>query len=190
MAKKNVAIFASGSGSNAEKIIQYFMKDTDIQVALVLTNNPIAGVIDKANKQGIFVKVFNRKEFYETSNIIDTLKKFKIDLIVLAGFLWLLPKNIIENFPDKIINIHPALLPKYGGKGMYGMNVHKAIIEAKEKESGITIHYINDKYDEGKIILQEKCIISEKDTAEDLAKKVQLLEHEFFPKVIAEILKR
>jgi phosphoribosylglycinamide formyltransferase-1 len=187
--KKKIAIFASGSGSNAEEIINYFKNDPEITVSLILTNNPKAGVIEKADKAGVIIKIFSRKAFYETSEIVDLLKEANIDLIVLAGFLWLLPQNLIQDFPNRIINIHPALLPKYGGKGMYGMNVHKAIIEAKEKESGITIHYINEKYDEGEIILQKKCLIADEDTAEDLVKKIQQLEHEYFPKVIEDILK-
>lgn len=190
MSNKKIAIFASGSGSNAEKIFQYFENDEAVQVALVFTNNPNAGVIERSKKFRIPTIIFDRKKFYESSDIVQKLKQEQIDLIVLAGFLWLLPKNLIESFPARIINIHPALLPKYGGKGMYGLNVHKAVLDAKEKESGITIHYIDDKYDEGEVILQQKCLVSEHDTAEDLAKKVLALEHEFFPKVIDEILKK
>lgn len=186
---KKIAIFASGNGTNAEKIFQDLQIDASIQVSLVLTNNSKAGIIARAEKFNIPVKVFNREEFYQSNEIIELLREMKIQLIVLAGFLWLLPPNLIEAFPGKIINIHPALLPKYGGKGMYGMNVHNAVIAAKEPESGITIHYINEKYDEGEIILQEKCQVLESDSPEDLAKKVQQLEHEFYPKVIRHILK-
>ncbi|CAN5135609.1 phosphoribosylglycinamide formyltransferase [soil metagenome] len=185
----NIAIFASGNGTNAEKIFQDLQNDSEIKVALVLTNNSKAGVISRAENLNIPVKVFSRTEFYQSNDVIDLLIKNEIQLIVLAGFLWLLPQNLIEEFPSRIINIHPALLPKYGGKGMYGMNVHNAVIAAKEQESGITIHFINEKYDEGEIILQEKCKILKDDSAEDLAKKVQQLEHEFYPKVIRHILK-
>jgi phosphoribosylglycinamide formyltransferase-1 len=186
---KNIAIFASGNGTNAEKIFQDLQNDVGIKVSLVLTNNSKAGIIARAERFNISVKVFSREEFYQSKEIIELLLEMEIQLIVLAGFLWLLPSNLIEAFPGKIINIHPALLPKYGGKGMYGMNVHNAVIAAKELETGITIHYINEKYDEGEIILQEKCQVLESDSPEDLAKKVQQLEHEFYPKVIRHILK-
>lgn len=187
---KHIAIFASGNGTNAEKIFQEFQNDQEIEVSLVLTNNPSAGVISKAERYAIPVEVFNRKRFYETTEIVDTLKDKDISLVVLAGFLWLLPISLINAFPDQIINIHPALLPKYGGKGMYGMKVHEAVLNAQERESGITIHYINENYDEGKIIFQQKCDISKTDTAEDIAKKVQQLEHLHYPEVIRHIFRK
>jgi phosphoribosylglycinamide formyltransferase 1 len=187
--KRRIAVFASGSGSNAQKIFEYF-KDSDIaEVACVLTNKSDAYVIERARLFNIPVLVFSRKDCYESNKIIQYLKDQKVDLIVLAGFLWLVPENIIQEFPNRIINIHPALLPKYGGKGMYGNFVHQAVIENKEKESGITIHFANLHFDEGEIILQRTCEVDESDTIETLAKKVQKLEHEFYPKAIENIIK-
>jgi phosphoribosylglycinamide formyltransferase 1 len=187
--KKRIAIFASGSGSNAQKIFEYF-KDSDIaEVTCVLTNKKDALVIERAALFNIPVLVFSRNEYYESNKIVEYLKKKKIDLIVLAGFLWLVPQNIIEEYPNKIVNIHPALLPKYGGKGMYGNFVHQAVIQNKEKESGITIHFANLQFDEGEIILQGTCEVTPEDTVETLAKKVQKLEHELYPKAIENIIK-
>ena len=179
-----IAIFASGNGTNAERIIKYFKDKKNINIGLILTNKRDAYVIQRAKRYNIDVKIFNRDEFYNNNNVINLLKERKINNIVLAGFLWLIPNNLIKAFSNKIINIHPALLPKYGGKGMYGMNVHKAIIENKEKESGITIHLVNEKYDEGKIIFQAKCKIENSDTSAILAEKIHKLEYEYFPKVI------
>jgi phosphoribosylglycinamide formyltransferase 1 len=187
--KKRIAIFASGSGSNAQKIFEYF-KDSDIaEVSCVLTNKKDAYVIERAALFNIPVLVFSRKECYESNTLVEYLKEKKIDLIVLAGFLWLVPQNIIEEYPNRIVNIHPALLPKYGGKGMYGNFVHQAVIENKEKESGITIHFANLQFDEGEIILQGTCEVTPEDTVETLAKKVQKLEHELYPKAIENIIK-
>jgi phosphoribosylglycinamide formyltransferase 1 len=187
--KKRIAIFASGSGSNAQKIFEYF-KDSDIaEVSCVLTNKKEAYVIERAALFNIPVLVFSRKECYETNILVEYLKEKKIDLIVLAGFLWLVPENIIHEFPNRIVNIHPALLPKYGGKGMYGSFVHQAVIENKERESGITIHFANLQFDEGEIILQGTCEVTPDDTVETLAKKVQKLEHELYPKAIENIIK-
>ena len=188
MNKKRIAIFASGNGTNAEKIFEYFQDHPKITVALLLSNKTDAGVISRAIKFNIPTRVCSRHEFYETDLIVNKLQEKKIDLIVLAGFLWLIPPNLITAYPEKIINIHPALLPKYGGKGMYGMNVHHAVKNAGEKESGITIHYVNENYDEGNIIVQETCRLTPDDTLETIAKKVQKLEHEFYPKVIAEVV--
>lgn len=185
---KRIAIFASGSGSNAENIYHYFKGNGKVEISLILTNNPNAKVIERAERLGIECKVFDRISFYETHKIIDLLSAKKIDWVVLAGFLWKIPENLIKVFPDKIINIHPALLPKYGGKGMYGDKVHQSVIENKETESGITIHYVNDNYDEGKIIFQAKCSILPTDNYEDLAKKIHALEYEHFPKVVEKIL--
>lgn len=185
---KRIAIFASGSGSNAENIHQYFATNNEVEVVAILTNNSNAKVIERANRLNIDSKVFDRTSFYNTSEIVDYLKAKQIDLVVLAGFLWMIPENLIKAFPNKIINIHPALLPKYGGKGMYGDNVHKAVIENKEAESGITIHFVNEKYDEGKIIFQAKCTILPTDNYEDLANKIHALEYEHFPKVIEQVL--
>lgn len=185
---KRIAIFASGSGSNAENIHQYFAFNNAVEIAAILTNNPNAKVIERAKRLHIEYKVFDRTSFYHTSEIVDYLKAKQIDLVVLAGFLWIIPENLIKAYPNKIVNIHPALLPKYGGKGMYGDNVHQAVIENKEQESGITIHFVNEKYDEGKIIFQAKCNITPTDNYEDLANKIHALEYEHFPKVIEQVL--
>lgn len=181
---KNIAIFASGSGTNAENIIKYFDKHSGIQVKLVLSNKSDAYVLKRAENLKVDTLVFNRKTFYETDEIIQVLKDNDIEYIVLAGFLWLIPQHFIRAFENRIINIHPALLPKYGGKGMYGMHVHKAVIENKEKQSGISIHYVNEQYDEGDIIFQASCPVTEKDNPETLAKKIHQLEYEHFPKII------
>ena len=185
---KKLAIFASGNGSNAEKIFEHFKGSDHVEVSLLLTNNPNALVIERAKRYNVPVAVFNRKGFYETEEITDMLLSHEVDLIVLAGFMWLVPPSLVKAFPNKIINIHPALLPKYGGKGMYGDFVHKAVVEAKESESGITIHFVNEHYDEGQIIFQERCTVSPDDTPETLAGKVHLLEHRFYPQVIENIL--
>lgn len=181
-----IAIFASGKGSNAENVIRYFKNHSKIEVSLVLSNNRNAEVLDRATGLNVPAFVFSREEFYETNRVLELVKD--VDWIILAGFLWKFPENILNKFPDKVINIHPALLPKYGGKGMYGMHIHRAVAENKEKETGITIHYVNKNYDEGKIIFQIKTEISEVDTPEDVAKKIYLLEQEFFPKVIESVV--
>lgn len=185
---KNIAIFASGNGTNAERIIKYFEKSKIARVALVVTNNAKAGVIDRANSLNVEVQVINREVFYHSQSILSTLVKYKVNLIVLAGFLWLVPKYLIDKYENRIINIHPALLPKYGGKGMYGMRVHEAVIENKEEKSGITIHKVNDKYDDGQIIFQEKVKIDINETSESLAEKIHILEYKHFPKVIEDQL--
>lgn len=185
---KNIVIFASGSGTNAERIIKYFANNNAIAVKCVLTNNPEAGVINRANKLNIDVEVFNRSEFYHSNSILDLMEKYKPDLIVLAGFLWLVPENMISKYDGKIINIHPALLPKFGGKGMYGMKVHEAVINTKESVSGITIHWVNDRYDEGQIIFQDQFNISKGETPHSLAQKIHELEYQHFPVVIEQIL--
>ena len=189
MKNNKIAIFASGSGSNAENIINYFSDSAkNIDVTLILTNNKNAFVIERAIKYSIPYIVFDRNQFNNTNEIVEKLLAHKIDLVVLAGFLWLVPANLIKAFPNKIINIHPALLPKHGGKGMYGDKVHKTVIENKEKESGITIHYVNEEYDKGSIIHQSKCAVGPSDDAESLAQKVHKLEYDNFPKVIEELL--
>ena len=185
---KNIAIFASGEGTNAQQLIDYFKDNKTIKVALVVSNKSIANVLNRAKVSGIPSLIINKKDFYDNNNIIEKLLDYNIDIIILAGFLWMIPESLIKAFPDKIINIHPALLPKFGGKGMYGMNVHKAVIESKESESGISIHYVNEKYDEGKIIAHYKCTVSENETPESLAKKIHLLEHENYPKVIEQLI--
>ena len=185
---KNIAIFASGEGTNAQTIIDYFKSSSQVKIALVVSNKSTANVLNRAKNNNIPTLVIDRNAFYESNTVVEQLKNANIDLIVLAGFLWMIPENLIKAFPNKIVNIHPALLPKFGGKGMFGMNVHKAVIEAKEKESGISIHFVNEHYDEGKIISQYKCEVLEKDSAEDLAKRIHQLEYEFFPKAIENLL--
>lgn len=188
MQKKNIAIFASGEGTNAQSIIDHFRNSKLARIALVVCNKANANVLNRAQKEGIDTLLLDKASFYGTDLTLEIVKKHKIDLIVLAGFLWMMPENLIRAFPEKIINIHPALLPKFGGKGMYGMYVHKAVIDSKEKESGISIHFVNENYDEGKIIAQCKCNVSENDTAEMLAEKVKKLEHKYFAKTIEKIL--
>ena len=182
---KRIALFASGSGTNAQNIIEYFSDNEQIIIDSLWSNKKDAYALSRAEKLEIETFVFGREDFYKSSRITETLKKRKVDLIVLAGFLWLIPDSLIQNFV--IINIHPALLPKYGGKGMYGMNVHRTVVKNKEKESGITIHFVNEKYDEGKIIFQARCPLDEKDTPEDVAQKVHVLEYEHFPQVIEKV---
>jgi len=184
----NIAIFASGSGTNAQNIIEYFSNKKNIIVNRIYSNNKNAFVLKRASKFNIPTQVFNRNEFYKTDKILDILINDQTDLIVLAGFLWLIPQNILAHFINKIINIHPALLPKYGGKGMYGMHVHETVINSGDNESGISIHYVNEKYDEGEIIFQAKCKINKNDTPDSLASKIHQLEYEHFPKVIHQIL--
>lgn len=186
---KRIVLFASGSGSNAEKIATFFADNTQVDVALIVSNNPKAGVIERARRLHIPVLLFDRTTFYETDQITQLLLNQNIDLIVLAGFMWLMPAELVRAFPNKIINIHPALLPKFGGKGMYGHYVHEAVVAVGESESGITIHYVNEHYDEGQIIFQANCPVSPSDTPEDVARNVQVLEHTYYPKVVADVLK-
>ncbi len=186
MNKKRIVIFASGSGSNAQNIFEYFSGNEKVAIDSLWSNKADAFALKRAANFGIEHFVFDRKSFYESNDIVDTLKNRKVDLIVLAGFLWLIPAELINNFT--IINIHPALLPKYGGKGMYGMNVHKAVVDNNESESGISIHFVNENYDEGAIIFQAKCIVTEDDTPEMVAEKVHELEYRHFPKIIEQIL--
>ncbi|MBO3115341.1 phosphoribosylglycinamide formyltransferase [Winogradskyella sp. DF17] len=186
---KRIVIFASGSGSNAENLIKFFQNSDSASVIQVLTNNPHAKVLDRCKRLEISALSFNRVAFSKTNDILNILKASSPDLIVLAGFLWKIPQIILNAYPNKIINIHPALLPKYGGKGMYGINVHKAVVENREKESGITIHYVNENYDEGAIIFQAKCEVLASDTPEDIAGKIHKLEMQHFPEVIDDILK-
>ena len=188
MEPKKIAIFASGSGTNAENIIKYFENKREVEVSSVFTNNPEAFVIERAKNFNIPVTVFNRKDFYDSQRVLENLLHKKIDYIVLAGFLWLIPGNILQHYNNKIVNIHPALLPKYGGKGMYGNKVHEAVIKNNEKESGITIHLVNENYDEGAIVFQARCEVKEGDTPEKLAQRVHQLEYEYYPKVIEDII--
>lgn len=187
---KNIALFASGEGTNAQNIIDYFKSSATIKVALVVSNKPSANVLKRAKQEGVDTLIIEREAFFESDQIIQQLNSANIDLIVLAGFLWKLPENLIAAFPNKIINIHPALLPKFGGQGMYGMHVHKAVVEAKEKESGISIHFVNAHYDEGEIISQHTCALSTTDTPEMVAKKIHALEKEYFPRAIENVITR
>lgn len=180
----NIAIFASGSGSNAENIINYFSTKEGVNIKLILTNNPTAYVIERGKKLGVKVVVFTRSEFVNTDIVVNTLKDNHIDYVVLAGFLLLVPTNIINAYEGRIINIHPALLPKHGGKGMYGDNVHRSVKEAGDSESGITIHHVNEKFDSGDIIFQARCEVATTDSADDIASKVHALEYEYFPQII------
>jgi phosphoribosylglycinamide formyltransferase-1 len=186
---KRVVIFASGSGTNAENIIEFFHNNQLIKVTYVLTNNKNAKVIGRAKKLNVSCLIFNKKELTNTNNILNFLKK-ETDYIILAGFLLKIPKSIVTSFPNKIINIHPALLPNYGGKGMYGMHIHRAIINNKEEKSGITIHFVNENYDQGAIIFQKSFKIKKKDDENDVVKKIAKLEMANFPKVIEEVILR
>lgn len=185
---KNLIIFASGTGTNAREIIRHFHTSSSVRVKLIVCNNARAGVLEIAQQANIPVLLINRPLLYDTSEISNILSSFHPDLIVLAGFLWKIPLHMIEAFPEKIINIHPALLPRYGGRGMYGARVHQAVIENGDKESGITIHWVNENYDEGKIILQKSCPVSKDDTAESLAQKVHQLEHRWYASIIENLL--
>jgi phosphoribosylglycinamide formyltransferase-1 len=187
---KNIAIFASGSGSNAENIIRYFSTKESAKVTFVLSNNSQAFVLKRAESLNVKSVFFDRNDFYKSDRIINILSEEKIDFIVLAGFLWLVPDNIINMYAGRIINIHPALLPTYGGKGMYGDAVHKAVIENREKESGITIHFVNSEYDKGDIIFQARCAIEPHDDYASLANKIHSLEYEHFPRVIEEVINK
>lgn len=188
--KKRIAIFASGSGSNAQKIMEYFKNHALAEVTLVLSNNPDAYVLQRADNFEIPTHIFNRKGFYQSDEVLKLLQNLKTDLLVLAGFLWLVPQNLLEAFPGKIINIHPALLPNYGGKGMYGDHIHRAVLAAKEKESGISIHFVNERFDEGEIIQQFRFKIDPGDQLENIRFKIQQLEHQHYPRVIENVLKK
>ena len=186
--KKNIAIFASGSGSNAENIIRYFQKSDSVEVSLVLSNKSDAYVLERAYRLKVPCNVFPKEDWTAGDEILAILQEYRIDFIVLAGFLLKVPDAILHDYPNKIVNIHPALLPKFGGKGMYGARVHEAVIAAGEKESGITIHYINEQYDEGNTIFQATCPVMPDDTPDALAARVHQLEYEHFPRVIEETI--
>ena len=181
---KELAIFASGNGSNAQRIAEHFKSHPVIKVSLILSNKPDAYVLQRATELNIPSVTFNREEFYQTDKVLDILVKNNIDFLVLAGFLWLVPHNILRAYPGRIINIHPALLPKYGGKGMYGSRVHQAVVDNREKETGISIHWVNEHYDEGEIIFQAKVEVEAADTPDSIAGKVHALEYEHFPVII------
>jgi phosphoribosylglycinamide formyltransferase 1 len=184
----NLAIFASGSGTNFQAIVDYFTGHPFIQVALMLCNRPRAAVIDKASKAGVDCLVFTREELENTDKVSAGLREYDIHFIVLAGFLLKIPDKILKEFPDRIVNIHPALLPKYGGKGMYGNRVHEAVIVSGESLSGITIHMVNEEYDKGSIVSQHTCEVNKGDTPDKLAERVHELEHYWYPRVIEKLL--
>jgi len=184
--KKKIALFASGSGTNAQNIMEYFSDNENIVVDSLWSNNPQAVALQRASHFGVETFVFSREELNNSDSMVNRIKERGVDLIVLAGFLWLIPVSLIHNFT--VINIHPALLPKYGGRGMYGMRVHEAVVKNKDAETGISIHYVNEKYDDGKIIFQAKCTVLATDTPEVVAQKVHQLEYEYFPKVIEKVI--
>lgn len=187
---KNIVIFASGGGSNAQKIIDHFntAQRSDARVVLVICNKKEAGVLKIAERANIPAALITRDDFYSAQSCVDLLRSYKADLVALAGFLWKIPDAMIKAFPRRIINIHPALLPSFGGKGMYGKHVHEAVLKAGKKFSGITIHYVDGHYDNGDIIFQEKCPVESADDADDLAKRVLTLEHKHYPRVIEKII--
>ncbi|HEX5153918.1 MAG TPA: phosphoribosylglycinamide formyltransferase [Parafilimonas sp.] len=187
---KNIAVFASGTGTNTANIIRYFKQNNAANIVLIVCNNPQAGVLKIADTNNIPSLIIQKEKFFKGDAYVSELKNAGVDFIVLAGFLWKIPSFIINAFRDNIINIHPALLPKYGGKGMYGNFVHEAVLSAKEKESGITIHFVDEFYDNGKTIFQTTCPVYENDTTESLANRIHELEYEYFPKVIEEIIKK
>lgn len=184
MKQHRIAIFASGSGTNAEEIFKHFQNHPSVEVVLLLSNNAQAYALERAKKFNVPAKVFNRSIFRESEEVLNWLKEKNATHVILAGFMWLVPAYLIKAFPGKIVNIHPALLPKFGGKGMYGSHVHEAVKAAGEKETGITIHEVNEKYDEGKILFQAKCIVIPSDTPDDIAQKVHQLEYAHYPHVI------
>ena len=184
-----VAIFASGAGSNAQKLIDYFRKHSQIKIALIVCNKPGAGVLTIAQKENIPSLIIEKEQFFRGNAYVDELKQQNIDFIVLAGFLWKVPVQLVKAYPQRIINIHPALLPNYGGKGMYGRFVHEAVITAKEKESGISIHYVDELYDHGQLIFQARCTIEAGDTPDSLAQKIHALEHEHYPLIVEKVIK-
>jgi phosphoribosylglycinamide formyltransferase-1 len=187
---KRIAIFASGSGSNAQRIMEHFKRNKEMEVALVLCNKPDAYVLQRADNFEVPTHVFTKEELYHTNSIDNLLKNLEIDLIVLAGFMWLIPERLIHAYPKRMVNIHPALLPKFGGEGMYGQKVHEAVLQSGDAETGISVHYINKNFDEGEIIYQSRCPVDKNDDAEKLAYKVHQLEHLHYPKIIEELLKK
>lgn len=185
--KKKIVIFASGSGSNAQRLMEYFEHHSQIRVAALFSNNPKAYALKRAETFHVPVFLFNRDEFYHTHKVVEQVKQISPDLIVLAGFLWLVPQSLLQAFPNRIINIHPALLPNYGGKGMHGLHVHTAVLQAKDAESGITIHRVNEEYDKGEFVLQVKCPVHPTDTPEALAARILQLEHEHLPRIVEQL---
>ncbi len=187
---RQIAVMASGNGSNAQRIAEFFSRHPLARVTLILSNNPDAYVVKRAAQLNIPCHLFSRSTLNQTSAIPELLQEKGIHLVVLAGFLWLIPGNFIQRFPNRIINIHPALLPRFGGKGMFGMKVHESVIAARESESGITIHYVNDHYDEGQILFQARCPVLPEDTPETLAQRIHQLEYRHYPEVIEQLISR
>jgi len=185
---KKIAIFASGTGSNATKIVAHFRNHPSISIGLIISNKSTAKVLKMATANNIPTLLINRTDFYQTESLLKDLEQHQIDFIALAGFLWLIPPYLVKAFPNKMVNIHPALLPKYGGKGMYGQHVHQAVRTNNEQESGITLHYVNEKYDEGNLIFQAACPVDTTDTPTDIAKNVLKLEHYYFPRILESLL--
>jgi phosphoribosylglycinamide formyltransferase-1 len=190
MSSIHIAIFASGSGSNAENIFNYFFGRKDVQISLIVSNKAEAYVHKRAKRLGIPSLMMSKQNLEDSDKILEVFRDFQIDFVVLAGYLLRIPKGLIQVYPKRILNIHPALLPKFGGKGMYGDKVHKAVVEAGEKESGITIHYVNEDYDAGDIVFQSKCSILESDTPEEVASKVHALEYKHYPSIVDSIIKK
>ena len=188
--KIRIAVFASGSGSNAERFFEHFKHSSIAEIALVCSNRTDAYVLERARRYNIPTYTFTNKQLQDSQDVLEKLQQEAIDFVVLAGFLRLIPAYLIEAFPNRIVNIHPALLPKWGGKGMWGQHVHMAVVEAKEKESGITVHYVNGRYDEGDIIYQASCLLSAEDSPEAVAAKVQVLEHIHYPAVVEQLIKK
>jgi phosphoribosylglycinamide formyltransferase-1 len=188
MSQLNIAIFASGNGSNAEKFFEHFRNHDSIKISCLLSNNADAFALTRAENNQVPTFTFNRQEFRETETVLHYLQDKGVTHIVLAGFMWLVPQYLIQAYPNRIVNIHPALLPKYGGKGMYGDHVHNAVIENKEDESGITIHYVNEIYDDGKIIFQGRCKVLPNDDSDTLAQRIHQLEYEYYPKVVEAVV--
>lgn len=185
---KRIAILASGSGTNAEQIALHFAESSDIRVTLILTNNPSAGVIDRAARLGIPCAVFSRAEFKDENGVLKTLRSNSVDFLILAGFLWLVPPHLVHAYRGRMLNIHPALLPAFGGKGCYGMHVHRAVIDSGAIMSGITVHEVNERFDEGDIVFQAACHVAADDTPERLAEKIHELEYRYFPTVIRKFI--
>jgi len=187
---RNIAIFASGSGTNAQKLMEYFSTNKTANVKVVMSNKADAFVLERAKKFSIPTMVFDRDDLYDSGKVLRALLENDIHFIVLAGFLWLIPVEILNHYPGRIVNIHPALLPDYGGKGMYGNRVHKAVLDNNEKESGLSIHYVNERYDEGDIIFQAKCEVKSDDTPESLAERIHKLEHKYYPMIVEKLIKQ
>lgn len=188
MSSNSIAIFASGNGSNAEKFFEYFRDHPSIEIGCLLSNNKNAYALTRAENNNVKSKVFSRTEFYESESVLEYLHEISVTHIVLAGFMWLVPNYLINAFPKKMFNIHPALLPKFGGKGMYGDHVHRAVIDNLEEESGISIHFVNEIYDDGEIIFQAKCPVKEQDDPDSLAQRIHTLEYEYYPPVVEAVI--